>query len=184
MKKLNGIHIALVVASGFDDGQVSRVAQLLRSKGAEVGVVGLAESKAVAVSSLRGTLIKPDKIITEVNAEEIDALIITGGDSVDIMMQDERVLMFLLELNSANKAIGSIGNGTEVLAMSGLLGRRRVTGDVAIRGRIEESGAVYLEQGVVVDHNLVTSMSDMELGHFVEAISILLEPAAHTNTKS
>lgn len=169
--------LGIVVGPGFDDSQVVKVAQELRLRGARVLIIGIAETEAVAVAGLNGSLLKPDLVMSKTNASGLDALIIPGGDSTKRLKSDDRVLTLVLEMNSTGKPIGTTGNSTLVLGGAGLLRNKRVTGDPGIKEDVEKSGALYLSQGVVVDHNLVTSRAGTDLPHFVDTISFLLEPA-------
>ena len=59
---------------------------------------------------------------------------------------------------------------------AGLLAGRRVTGADSIRARMNEANAVFIDQDVVVDHKLVTARATDDVTHFLEAITLLLEP--------
>lgn len=169
--------IGMIVGPGFDDSQVVSVAQEFRSRGARVVVIGAAETEAIAVAGKKGTLLRPDTVISKIISSGIDALIIPGGDSIMRLKSDERVLTLVLEINSDSKPIGALGNGPEIVAAAGLLNKRRVTGDPVIKDSVEAASALFLSQGMVVDHNLVTANSDSDLRHFADTISFLLEPA-------
>lgn len=175
--KLKSKTIGIVAGPGFDDSQVIKAAQMLRQRGARVVVIGVGESEAVAVAGRQGSLLKPDVVLGNASAATMDAIIIPGGDSNTRLTSDERVLTLLLEINSLEKPIGATSDATLVLAAGGLVFGRRVTGQESIRNELEEAGAIFLNQGVVVDHNLVTARGEDDIPHFVDAISFLLEPA-------
>lgn len=173
---LKGKTIGILVSGGFEDSQVVKVAQVLRQRQAEVVVIGLGESVAMAVAGRHGSLLKPDLVLSSAVPEKLDAIIIPGGDSVVRTRMDERALTLLLFMNQQEKPIGVICNGGAVLAAAGLVTGRRITGDPAIKRELTEAGAAYVEQGVVVDHNLVSLRSADEVMHFIDAISFFLEP--------
>lgn len=164
------------MASGFDDSQAISSAQMLRLQGIGVQIIALNSSEAV--TGMRGAVIKPDICIADVDTDTLDAVIIPGGNSTAILKLFDKVLTLLLKMQSEGKPIGAIANGAAVLAAAGLVRDRRITGDPAIRGNLEESGARYLDQGLVVDHNIVTSQSEDSLHHLIDTITFLLEPAA------
>lgn len=174
---LRGRTIGIFVASGFDDSVVVKVAQMLRNRGARVMAIGMGETHAVAVAGQQGSLLKPDAILASLAAVDLDAIIIPGGDSVKRIRADERALTLILEMNQQAKPVGALGNAVTVLSAAGLVGGFRVTADPAIKLELTESGANYVDQGVVVDHNLVTARGPADLPHFIDAISFLLEPA-------
>lgn len=174
---LSGRTIGILVAPGFDDRQVGQVAQALRERGARVVAIGMGESEAVAVAGRHGSLLKPDVVLSQVSADKLDAIIVPGGESAIRIRVDERTLTLLMEMDSRQKPIGAMCNATAVLAAAGLICERRVTGDAMVKRDLAEAGGIYLEQGVVVDHNLVTLRSSDHLAHFIDAISFFLEPA-------
>lgn len=169
--------IGILAGPGFEDSQVIKAAQIMRQRGAQVLVIGIGESEAVAIAGRQGSLLKPDVVLAKADAGSLDALIIPGGDSNIRLTSDERVLTLLLEVDSLERPIGATCDAPLVLAAGGLVFGRRVTGDDRVRSQLEEAGAIFLNQGVVVDHNLVTARGEDDIPHFVDAISFLLEPA-------
>lgn len=174
---LRGRTIGIVAGPGFEDSQVIKAAQILRQRGAKVVVIGIGESEAVAVTGRQGSLLKPDAVIRKAKAAALDAIIIPGGESISRLTSDERVLTLLLEMQSLKRPIGATCNASAILAAAGLVAGMRVTGDNRIKAELEDAGAVYLNQGVVVDHNMVTARAAEDISHFVDAVSFLLEPA-------
>ncbi|MBE0428524.1 MAG: DJ-1/PfpI family protein [Thermoleophilia bacterium] len=174
---LRGRTIGILIATGFDDSQIVKVAEVLRSREAKVVIIGTGDTGAVAVAGRQGSLLRPDVVLAEVSASSLDAIIVTGGESVIRIRPDERAMTLLLEMASQGKPIGAICNATAVLAAAGLVSGRRVTGDMLVKRDLAQAGGCYLEQGVVVDHNLVTSRTTENITHFLDAISFLLEPA-------
>ncbi|MHB1391386.1 MAG: DJ-1/PfpI family protein [Thermoleophilia bacterium] len=174
---LKGRTIGIFVASGFDDSQVVKTAQMLRNRGAKVMAIGMSETHAVAVAGRQGSLLKPDHTLTDMAAADLDAIIIPGGDSVKRIKVDERALTLILEMNQQSKPVGAVGNAVSVLSAAGLASGFRMTADPMIKPGLIEAGANYVDQGVVVDHNLVTARGLADLPHFIDTISFLLEPA-------
>ena len=174
---LNSRIIGVLIAPGYDEPQLSRVMQMLCLKGATVRVLSNVESRSVAIQGKHGALIMPDLLLEDLHASDLDGLIVTAGESVDRLSADEKILTLILQLQHSNKPIGASGNGAMVLAAAGLVAERRIAGTDDIKEKINEAGGYYVEQKLVVDHNLVTAYSDIEIKHLVEAIVLLLEPA-------
>lgn len=174
---LSGRTIGIIAGPGFEDSQVVKVAQVLRKRRAKVVVIGSGETEAVAVAGRHGSLLKPDVVLSKARASSLDALIIPGSDTITSLSSDERILTLLLEMNSHKKPIGATCNATTILAAAGLLSGMRVTGVFSIKDELEKARALFLDQGVVVDHNLVTARAEEDIPHFVDAVSFLLEPA-------
>lgn len=174
---LNSRNIGVLIAPGYDEPQLSRVTQMLCLKGASVQLISNVDNRSVVVPGGRGSLVMVDRILEDVDAADMDGLVITGGESIDRLASDEKVLTLMLRLQLANKPIAASGNGSLVMAAAGLVAGRRVTGAAGIKKKINEAGGSYQDQKLVVDHNLVTAFSDIEVKHLVEAMVFLLEPA-------
>lgn len=174
---LRGRTVGIIVAPGFDDSQVVRLVEILRAREAETRVISTGESDSTAVAGMRGSLLKADMLLSMTSAVNLDAIIIPGGNSTAMIQTDPRVLILLLEMHAAGKPVGAVANGSAVLVSAGLVAGRRVTGDIRVKTALEEGGGVYLDQGIVVDHNMVTIQSESNLTHFIDAIAFLLEPA-------
>ncbi len=175
--ELKGRKVGIFVAPGFDDGQVIKAVEILRDMKAEVRVISQGEALAGPVAGMRGALLSPNVQLPRLAAAGLDAVIIPGGNSTAALQSDTMVLTLLMEMQEAGKPIGAVGNGAMVLASAGLVDGKRVTGDFRIKRALEEYGATFFGQGLVVDRNVVTSQSEKNLPHFVEAIAFLLEPA-------
>lgn len=172
---LSGRIVGLLLAPGFDFAQITRLLEDLRLRDADILLVGNRESEDVAIPGGRAELLKPDTIVSRVDARDFDALIIPGG-TVQGLAMDGRVLTLLLGLQEDRKPIAAYGNGPLALAAAGLLVDRRVAAPPGIRETLTEAGADYVDQELVVDHKLVTSRTVDEITHFVEALALLLEP--------
>ncbi len=169
--------VGILVAPGFDDGQVIRTIEILRDMKAEVMVSSQGEVLPGPVAGMRGALLNPNVQLSRLPAASLDAVIIAGGNSTAALQSDTMALTLLMELQAAGKPIGAVGSGAMVLASAGLVNGMRVTGEFRTKRALEHHGAFFLGQGLVVDHNIVTSQSEQNLLHFIEAIAFLLEPA-------
>lgn len=168
--------IGIVAAAGFDDSQLFKIARELRARGAIVRIISAADFQSI--KGAHGSQVEPDTVLEKTGARELDAIIVPGGDYLVAIQANDRLLTLLIEAHSLGLPIGAIGNGPAALALAGLLRERRVTGDSRIRLILSEAGAHYLDQSLVVDHNVVTSRNGSDILHLIDAIAFLLEPAA------
>lgn len=175
--KFKDSKIGILAAPGFDDFQVLAIARLLEHREAGVVVIGVGEASRFAVYGKSGSLINPDTSLDNVQADELDALIVPGRETQDDLIADDKVMTLVIGVNSQDKPIGAIGNGQLVLASAGLIGMRRVTSDEESTTVIEEAGGRLVDQDLVVDRNIVTARTGESLRHFVDVIAFLLEPA-------
>jgi 4-methyl-5(b-hydroxyethyl)-thiazole monophosphate biosynthesis len=108
--------------------------------------------------------IEVDKLISEINVEDYDALAIPGGDHLYGFFEeayDERFLELIRKFNDAGKVIASICVAALPIGKSGVLkGRRGTTYHLADAYRQKELagfGVNVINEPVVIDGNVITS---------------------------
>lgn len=117
------------------------------------------------VTSTFGITIVVDKVISEVNVDDYDALAIPGGFEEFGFYEeayDERFLTLIREFDKKGKYIASICVGALPIGASGILKGRRATtyhlSDGYRQKQLEEFGVnVVQNQRIVIDNNVVTS---------------------------
>lgn len=113
---------------------------------------------------------KADVCYEDVKTEEFLALIIPGGFSPDRIRRSERALAIVNEMHKEKKPIACICHGGWVAISAKILKGRKVTGVRAIKDDLENAGATYLDEAVVVDENLISSRTPKDLPEFSLAI--------------
>lgn len=120
-----------------------------------------------------------DKTVDEVNVNQYDAFIVPGGSwNPDALRADPKVTRLIARAAEAGKIVAAICHGPWVLSDAGVLKGRRATAWWATKPDIENAGAIYLDEPVVVDGNVITSRAPIDLAPFVYAVTSLLEAAA------
>jgi 4-methyl-5(b-hydroxyethyl)-thiazole monophosphate biosynthesis len=115
-------------------------------------------------SAFWNTMIKPDKLITDVNVDDYDALAIPGGDHLYGFFEeayDERFLDLIRRFSDKNKIIASVCVGALPIGKSGILTGRRATTyhlcDAYRQKELATFGVNVINEPVVVDDNIITS---------------------------
>ena len=106
----------------------------------------------------------------EVQSKDYEALIIPGGFSPDRIRRNLKALSIVKEIYEAKKPIAFICHGGWVPISAKILRDKNVTGTLAIRDDLENAGATFLDQPVVVDGNLISSRTPKDLPEFTKAI--------------
>lgn len=114
----------------------------------------------------------PDKVLSEVNPDDIDLLIIPGGDP-RVLYDNPELKEFLCKLNEKNKYIAGICGGAEIMAYYGLLDNKRANGDSAGFIIDESNRHIYekvmvTREDVVRDGNCITSIGKAYIEFAVE----------------
>lgn len=165
--ELEGKKIAVFVAKMFEDLELWYPALRLREAGATVDLVG---PEVATYTGKHGVPATADRSIHEVSAQDYDAVIIPGGYSPDHMRREPRMVEVLRELHDAGGLVATICHGGWMLASARVLEGRKVTSFYAIRDDLENAGARWVDEEVVVDGNLVTSRTPADLPAFCRTI--------------
>ncbi|KAM0945230.1 putative lactoylglutathione lyase [Dioscorea sansibarensis] len=103
----------------------------------------------------------------EINAEDYDGLLISGGRSPEYLAMDEKVLSLVRAFAEAKKPIAATCHGQLILAAAGVVLGRKCTAYPTVKPALVAAGAHWVEletqAGFVVDGNLITAASYM--GH-------------------
>lgn len=153
---LQGKKIAALVADNFEDSELIEPVMHMREHGAEVTLVGL-EAKHKYRGKNGQAEVTADRAISDVEAEEFDAIYIAGGKQPEALRQSPEVLRFVEEFDVQNKPIIAMCHGPQVLASADLLRGRRITSWPELESEMRAAGAIWVDEPVVVDGNYVTS---------------------------
>ncbi|MBF0501566.1 MAG: DJ-1/PfpI/YhbO family deglycase/protease [Candidatus Riflebacteria bacterium] len=164
-------NIAILVAPKFQEDEVLSPRRHLMDLGAEVTLVGLHKGPC---SSKGQTTVDVTALIDDVHQNQFDGLIIPGGGAPETLRQNKSILNFVRAFMQEARPVGAICHGPQVLISTGSTWCRSLTGYPGIKDDLINAGAVYLDQEVVVDGNLVTSRFPGDLPAFNKAFTDLL----------
>jgi len=163
--------VLLIVASkNFQPIEYGVPRQLLEDEDIKVYT---ASDKNEAVSS-DGSKIKVDYLLQDVKAEDFDGIFLVGGSGALEHLDNKNSYKIIQDVDKLlHKVYGSICISTRILAHAGVLDGRKVTGwdeDHKLKGILQEAGAEYVQEGVIVDRNLVTAQGPHFAQDFAQAI--------------
>jgi protease I len=108
-----------------------------------------------------------DNIIDDVRPSEYDGLLIPGGViNPDKLRREEKVLDFVKGFFDAKKPVAAICHGPQVLISAGVVRGRELTSFESVKTDLQNAGAAWYDEEVVVDNGLVTSRSPKDLPAF------------------
>jgi len=110
-----------------------------------------------------------DLSFDEVNSANIAGLLVPGGWAPDKLRRYPKVLQLVQELDESKKPIGQICHAGWVLISAKILNGRTVTSTPGIRDDMENAGATWLDEEVVVDGNLISSRRPPDLPPYAKA---------------
>lgn len=159
--------IAILLTDMFEDDEYTVPAKAFENSGHDIINIGL-EKKSVVNGKKKDTSVKIDATVQDTSVADIDALFIPGGYSPDKLRIHQPVVNFVSDFVKSGKPVFSICHGPQLLITADVLKGKKVTGWKSIKKDIENAGATYIDQEVVVDDNLVSSRSPGDLPAFVD----------------
>ena len=160
--------IAILIEDLFDDKELLYPYYRMLEEGFTVDLIGA--EKNFTYKSKFGMPLKSDVASKDVSANDYDAVIIPGGFSPDYMRRTPATVNFVREINAQLKPVAAICHGPWLMISSCDLRGRKLTGFHSVRVDIENAGASYLDQEVVIDGNYITSRTPNDLPAFTKAI--------------
>jgi protease I len=162
------MRIAAVVDDIYEDLELWYPKLRLEEQGWKVVVAGPEKGRVYA--GKHGYPCRTDAAFPEVRSQDFDALLVPGGFAPDRIRRDARVLGLVREMNEQRKLIGFICHAGWVLISAGILRGKRATSTVGIRDDMMNAGAVWVDEPLVVDGNLVSSRTPADLPQFARGM--------------
>jgi protease I len=166
--------VAMLVADDFEDVEVRVPLQRLREAGHDVVLAGAEAGTEVA--GKRGE----EKVSIEVGADElepssVDALVIPGGYAPDKLRTDDDVVDFTRKMFDSGRPVAAVCHAPSLLIEAGVVEGATLTSWPSIRTDLENAGANWVDEEVVIDRNLITSRKPDDLEAFSDAVIEAIE---------
>lgn len=150
------LKVVIITAQNFQDEEV--IYPYYRLHEIEDCQVDLATPTGEIMYGKYGVPARANKSTSELNANDYDLVVIPGGfEAPDRLRIRKEVTNFVYEMNEQGKLIAAICHGPWVCISAKIMKDRIATGYIALKDDIENAGATYLEEPLVIDNNLITS---------------------------
>lgn len=168
MAHFKDFKVAVLALDGFEEAELTEPVKALKEAGADVDIVSAREGRIQAFKHAdRGLLVDVNRTFNDVQPGEYDAVVLPGGvfNSDSIRMADRAQYMVRC-MQDAKKPIAVICHGAWLLVSANLVKGRRMTSYYTIQDDIKNAGGNWVDEEVVVDHNLVSSRNPGDLMAF------------------
>jgi protease I len=165
---LAGKHILILVGPDYEDLELWYPKLRLIEAGAEVTVAG--PDAGGAYKGKHGYPCTADAAIASMRCEDFDGIIIPGGWMPDKLRRDARLLQLVREFNESGKLVAAICHGGWIPISAGIYKGVQLTGSRGIKDDLENAGARFVDEPVVVDRHFISSRNPNDCPDFCHAI--------------
>lgn len=111
-----------------------------------------------------------DLRIADAKSTAFAGLLIPGGFMPDKLRRNPDVLRLTREFFEKGKLVAFICHGGWIPISAKILKGKRATGSLGIKDDLENAGAIWVDEAVVVDGNVISSRTPKDLPAFGEAL--------------
>ncbi|TSB46963.1 type 1 glutamine amidotransferase domain-containing protein [Alkalicoccobacillus porphyridii] len=170
--RLQDKKILAVVDEEFEDLELWYPILRLQEEGATVDLVGdKANHTYVGKYGVPATSVYS---YDDIESDQYDAVLVPGGWAPDKLRRYSKLLSIIKEMDRDQKPIGQICHAGWVLISAGILKGRTVTSTPGIRDDMENAGATWLDEAVIVDGHIVSSRRPPDLPPYAKQFADLL----------
>jgi protease I len=167
-RKLEGKKVAILVADGFEQVEMTKPRNALDEAGAETKIVSPRSGQIQGMHhGDKGDKFDVDLTLDEARPEDFDALMIPGGlINPDKLRGTAEALDFVRHFFEEGKPAAVICHGPWVLIDAGVVRGRTLTSWPNIKTDVKNAGGKWVNEEVVVDNGLVTSRKREDIPAF------------------
>lgn len=167
---LNGKRIAILVADGFEQIELTSPQEALKKSGAETVIVSPKKGSVQGYHHEKpGDQIKVDLSLNDVQGESFDGLLLPGGvKNPDTLRMEPKAVEFVRSFFNEGKPIAAICHGPWMLVEADVVRGREVTSYPSVKTDLTNAGARWKDEAVVTDEGIVTSRTPDDLPQFNE----------------
>jgi protease I len=166
---IEGKRIAILAEEDFEDAELMEPLRAMKDAGASVLIVGSGSKKSY--KGKRGSAeVTVDTTADKVEASQFDAIIVPGGYAPDKMRLHQPMVDLVRKAHAEGKIIAAVCHGPQLLISADIVKGRRVTSWPSVAVDLKNAGAIWIDEPMVKDGNIITSRKPADLQKFNEAI--------------
>lgn len=168
MPNINDARILIIATDGVEQAELITPRDELRKAGAKVDVATPSGSEIRGWNMTDwGDTIPADLKIADVNCDDYTALVIPGGViNPDKLRVDETAMDVVQYFLESQKLVAAVCHGPWLLVQADACDGRRMTSYHSIRVDVENAGADWVDEEVVMDGQVITSRNPKDLPAF------------------
>jgi protease I len=166
---LTGKRIAILAEDNFEDSELTEPLRAMKDAGARVSIVGSGSKKGYKGKRNLAEA-KVDTTADKVEASQFDAIIVPGGYAPDKMRLHKPMVDLVRNAHAKGKIIAAVCHGPQLLISADIVKGHRVTSWPSVAVDLKNAGAIWVDEPVVRDDNIITARKPADLPKFNKAI--------------
>lgn len=165
---LSGMKVAILVADGFEQVELTKPKKALDEAGAETLIVSPAKGHVQGWKHFdKADKFPVDVPLDEADAQSFDALLLPGGvANPDQLRTLPHAVAFVRAFFDSGKRIAAICHGPWTLIEADVVKGRTITSWPSLKTDLKNAGAHWVDREVVVDAGLVSSRKPEDIPAF------------------
>ena len=165
---LEGKRVAVLVANGFEQVEMTEPRKALDQAGARTELISPEKGKVKGWQHTKwGDDFDVEKPLASANPADYDAILLPGGVmNPDKLRANEAAVRFVRAFVDSEKPIAAICHGPWTLIEAGAARGREMTSWPSLKTDLKNAGASWVDREVVVDRGIVTSRKPDDIPAF------------------
>jgi protease I len=166
--KLRGLKVAILVADGFEQIELTEPKKALDEAGAETKIVSPADGQVQGWNhDDKADKFDVDDPLDHARSDDYDALLLPGGvRNPDKLRTITRAIEFVRGFFATGKPVAAICHAPWTLIDAEVVKEKKITSWPSLKTDLINAGAEWVDREVVVDSGLVTSRKPDDLPAF------------------
>lgn len=166
---LTGKRIAILAEEDFEDSELIEPMKAMKEAGAHVVVVS-SGSKNIYKGKKRTASGSVDTTADRVKADDFAAITVPGGYAPDKMRLHQPMMDLVKRAYDLGKVVAAVCHGPQFLISADIVRGRRLTSWASVAVDVKNAGAIWVDEPMVQDDNLIKSRKPADLPRFNAAI--------------
>jgi len=165
---LSGLRIAILVAEGFEQIELTEPKRALEGSGAKTQIISPAKGRVQGWNHFeKGDTFSVDVALEQANSRDFDALLLPGGvANPDQLRVIPKAVRFVRDFFDAGKPVAAICHAPWTLIDADVVRGRTITSWPSLKADLINAGGNWVDEEVVTDAGLVTSRKPADIPVF------------------
>jgi protease I len=167
-QELNGKKVAILIADGFEQVEMTEPRAALQQAGAQIHIVSIQDGQVEGWNHFdKADTFDVDRTVEQASADDYDALLLPGGvANPDQLRMNPQAVQFVRAFFEAGKPVAAICHAPWMLIEADVVRGRTITSWPSLTTDLKNAGANWVDQEVVTDQGLVTSRNPNDIPAF------------------